>query len=76
MLGIGHSAPFDWQEVSDVERVLNVNYMSGLHVLKTFLPLIKKARGRVVGNQKKKKKVNQKKTSLGSLSLFFAKKKV
>lgn len=49
--GIGHSAPFDWQEASDTEKVMQVNFLGGVYVTKTFLPLIKKAKGRIIGKR-------------------------
>lgn len=42
--------PFDWLEKRDFKESLNVNFFSHLEVLKTFLPLLKKSKGRIITN--------------------------
>ncbi|XP_069762800.1 retinol dehydrogenase 5 [Narcine bancroftii] len=41
-------APTDWLKIEDYQKVLNVNLLGLVEVTLTFLPLIKKARGRIV----------------------------
>lgn len=40
--------PAEWMQVEDYKKVLDVNLMGVIEVTLTFLPLLKKARGRVV----------------------------
>ena len=45
VLGIG---PVEWVSMGDFKKVADVNLWGLIEVTKTFLPLVKKARGRVV----------------------------
>ena len=46
--GINGGAPIEWQKISDYQRVLNVNTLGVIDVTTTFLPLVKKEKGRIV----------------------------
>jgi len=45
MLSIG---PAEWVPLADFKKVADVNLWGVMDVTKTFLPLVKKAKGRVV----------------------------
>jgi NAD(P)-dependent dehydrogenase (short-subunit alcohol dehydrogenase family) len=40
--------PLDWVTVEDYKQVMEVNLLGTIRVTKTFLPLIKRTRGRIV----------------------------
>ncbi len=40
--------PADWQTIEDYQRTINVNLLGTIDVTSTFLPLIKKEKGRIV----------------------------
>ncbi|ELU10050.1 hypothetical protein CAPTEDRAFT_103695 [Capitella teleta] len=44
----GALGPIDWLKENDIRQVLNVNVVGMLMSTKTFLPLLKKAKGRIV----------------------------
>lgn len=46
--GIGSSAPLEFQELSEIERVFAINVFGLLAVTQKFLPLIRKGQGRVI----------------------------
>lgn len=46
--GIHIQSPIDWQPLDNFKRIADVNLWGMIDVTKTFLPLVKKARGRVV----------------------------
>ena len=46
--GISDTAPIEWQPVDIFKRIADVNLWGMIGVTKTFLPLVKRARGRVV----------------------------
>ncbi len=41
---------FEWHEHTSLEKEMNVNFLAGVNVLRAFLPLVKKAQGRIIGN--------------------------
>ena len=48
----GQDGPEDWRTMDDYYKVMSVNLFGLIEVSKTFLPLIKKAKGRVVNTGK------------------------
>lgn len=46
--GIGTSAPLEFQELSEIERIFAINVFGLVAVTQTFLPLLRRGRGRVV----------------------------
>ena len=44
----GLPAPVEWLHKSEFSKVMAVNFMGMVHVTNTFLPLVKKSRGRIV----------------------------
>ena len=44
----GKIGPSDWLKIDDYKQVLDVNFYGLVDVTRTFLPLLKKARGRVI----------------------------
>ena len=46
--GILSHAPIEWQPLDIFKRIADVNLWGMIDVTKTFLPLVKRARGRVV----------------------------
>ncbi|XP_020611164.1 retinol dehydrogenase 7-like [Orbicella faveolata] len=46
--GIGFSAPIEWTPLEKSKHIADINMWGMIDVTKTFLPLVKKARGRVV----------------------------
>ena len=49
----GAFAPADWQTLQDYQDTLDVNLFGLIDVTTTFLPLVKKERGRIVNTGKK-----------------------
>ena len=43
-----HVGPVDWQPLDRFKQVADVNLWGTIEVTKTFLPLVKESRGRVV----------------------------
>ena len=46
--GIGTPGFFEWRPIEDMKKIFDVNVWGVLAVTKTFLPLLKKSRGRIV----------------------------
>ena len=46
--GVGYPAPIEWQTLEEMKEVVNVNLWGAVAITKTFLPLLKRARGRIV----------------------------
>ena len=46
--GIGTPGFFEWRPIEDMKKIFDVNVWGVLAVTKTFLPLLKKTRGRIV----------------------------
>ena len=46
--GIGYPGPIEWMTVEEMKRVVNINLWGMVSVCKTFLPLLKKTKGRIV----------------------------
>jgi len=46
--GVGAGGPVEWTPLSTYRKVLDVNFFGHVAVTKTFLPLIRKAKGRVI----------------------------
>ena len=46
--GISSIAPIEWAPLDQMKRIVDVNLWGMIDATKTFLPLIKKSRGRVV----------------------------
>ncbi|XP_035224003.1 short-chain dehydrogenase/reductase family 9C member 7-like isoform X2 [Stegodyphus dumicola] len=46
--GVGQAALIDWTPISELEKIFAVNTFGVVRVTKTFLPFLKKSRGRVV----------------------------
>lgn len=46
--GIAITGPIEWMPLQKSKRIANVNLWGLIDVTKTFLPLVKKTRGRVV----------------------------
>lgn len=44
----GLTAPVEWLHKSEFTKVMEVNFLGMVHVINTFLPLLKKSRGRIV----------------------------
>ena len=45
---MGQAGPEDWRNMDEYNKVIAVNLFGLIDVTKTFLPLVKKAKGRVV----------------------------
>ncbi len=48
----GRPGPADWQTLDDYKKVLGINTFGMIDVTHTFLPLIKKEKGRIVNTGK------------------------
>jgi len=46
--GVGHILPIEWTPLSRFKSIADVNLWGMIDMTKTFLPLVKKTRGRVV----------------------------
>ena len=46
--GISKPGPLDWQNIEDMKEIFDVNVWGLIDVTKTFLPLLKKSKGRLV----------------------------
>lgn len=46
--GIGLSAEFEWGSINDGKKVIEVNFIGVMKVTRQFLPLIRKAKGRIL----------------------------
>lgn len=46
--GVVHPAPLTWQSVESMRKMMDVNLWGGVTVTKTFLPLVMRAKGRIV----------------------------
>ena len=44
----GNAGPVEWMEISDYRECLSVNLFGVIDTTVTFLPLVKKAKGRIV----------------------------
>ena len=54
---LGTVAPTDWQTLQDYRDTLNVNLFGLIDVTTTFLPLVKKEKGRIVNTCKKVRQI-------------------
>ena len=46
--GLAISGPLDWQSLNDMKTMADVNLWGLIDVTKTFLPLLKKSKGRLI----------------------------
>lgn len=46
--GIAFYSPLEWASMDDVQRIFNVNMLGAIRTVKTFLPFVRKSKGRVV----------------------------